>query len=571
MTNLSRRNFLRGSTLIPFISPMAAIANVEKKHSLSFKAEEAWVRKARNSIPATKDLFFQTAGIGPSPKEVINTVSSKLRFQNKGPVHPKISEEMGLIEPQLRKQLGETFGAHANEVALTHSTSEGINIASWSINWEKNDEVMNLVFNLSGNVAHYYVSLVKIVLNCLGMLILTIAALVNSINLTIVALFLGSITIIVNIRNFNKMKIIGNEKQETQQNVINELYQNILGFELIKFDNLQRSVMHKIQNVMKRDWNWRVQRRSTTATASVLSDSIGLIAILSLSVINTFWIDASISKLIVIILLLNRMRGYTNELQNNWLQMKESIPGVHKAIKAKDRFLHYADSNNPSLNQLTQIVCDNVSFGYNEKTILSNLNLALNPGEWVLLSGPSGEGKSTLLKLITGYYLPDSGSILFDQSNTSDVSGLNFNSIQDHMFYCNNDLYLPNTTLREAIDRNDGLNTSQIDSILSQTCLTELTESENYFSMMIGENASHLSEGQRQRLLLARLFLKQPKLVILDESTSNLDEKTEAKIFNNIKQHLSSDCIVIISAHKVPGFINFDKKFAMSNKKLAAI
>ena len=142
MTNLSRRNFLRGSTLIPFISPMAAIANVEKKHSLSFKAKEAWVRKARNSIPATKDLFFQTAGIGPSPKEVINTVSSKLRFQNKGPVHPKISEEMGLIEPQLRKQLGETFGAHANEVALTHSTSEGINIASWSINWEKNDEVI---------------------------------------------------------------------------------------------------------------------------------------------------------------------------------------------------------------------------------------------------------------------------------------------------------------------------------------------------------------------------------------------------------------------------------------------
>lgn len=462
-----------------------------------------------------------------------------------------------------------TYDIYQNEVNQTAELY--FNIPGWAHLKEKNDEVMNLVFNLSGNVAHYYVSLVKIVLNCLGMLILTIAALVNSINLTIVALFLGSITIIVNIRNFNKMKIIGNEKQETQQNVINELYQNILGFELIKFDNLQRSVMHKIQNVMKRDWNWRVQRRSTTATASVLSDSIGLIAILSLSVINTFWIDASISKLIVIILLLNRMRGYTNELQNNWLQMKESIPGVHKAIKAKDRFLHYADSNNPSLNQLTQIVCDNVSFGYNEKTILSNLNLALNPGEWVLLSGPSGEGKSTLLKLITGYYLPDSGSILFDQSNTSDVSGLNFNSIQDHMFYCNNDLYLPNTTLREAIDRNDGLNTSQIDSILSQTCLTELTESENYFSMMIGENASHLSEGQRQRLLLARLFLKQPKLVILDESTSNLDEKTEAKIFNNIKQHLSSDCIVIISAHKVPGFINFDKKFAMSNKKLAAI
>ena len=126
-----------------------------------------------------------------------------------------------------------TYDIYQNEVNQTAELY--FNIPGWAHLKEKNDEVMNLVFNLSGNVAHYYVSLVKIVLNCLGMLILTIAALVNSINLTIVALFLGSITIIVNIRNFNKMKIIGNEKQETQQNVINELYQNILGFELIKF------------------------------------------------------------------------------------------------------------------------------------------------------------------------------------------------------------------------------------------------------------------------------------------------------------------------------------------------
>ena len=142
MTNLSRRSFLRSSALIPLISPMVAISRLKENNSTNFDSQEAWVRKARNAIPATKDLFFQTAGIGPSPKEVISAVSSKLRFQNKGPVHPKISKEMGQVEPQLRKLLGKTFGSHEDEVALTHSTSEGINIASWSINWQKDDEVI---------------------------------------------------------------------------------------------------------------------------------------------------------------------------------------------------------------------------------------------------------------------------------------------------------------------------------------------------------------------------------------------------------------------------------------------
>ena len=80
-----------------------------------------------------------------------------------------------------------TYDIYQNEVNQTAELY--FNIPGWAHLKEKNDEVMNLVFNLSGNVAHYYVSLVKIVLNCLGMLILTIAALVNSINLTIVAQF----------------------------------------------------------------------------------------------------------------------------------------------------------------------------------------------------------------------------------------------------------------------------------------------------------------------------------------------------------------------------------------------
>ena len=119
---MKRRDFLKGSISLPLISTFALSSQLtNSKH----ESEEAWVRKARRSIPATKDSFFQTAGIGPSPKIVMESVSRKLVFQNKGPVQPDISPQMSKVEPDLRAHLASVFGADENEVALTHSTSEG--------------------------------------------------------------------------------------------------------------------------------------------------------------------------------------------------------------------------------------------------------------------------------------------------------------------------------------------------------------------------------------------------------------------------------------------------------------
>ena len=103
----------------------------------------SWLARIREQIPAaTSGRYFQTAGIGPSPREVIGTLAERLEFQNENPVGPEISESMAAIEPRLRQHLGRSLGAAADEVALTHSTSEGINIVSWSIAWREGDEVI---------------------------------------------------------------------------------------------------------------------------------------------------------------------------------------------------------------------------------------------------------------------------------------------------------------------------------------------------------------------------------------------------------------------------------------------
>jgi len=105
--------------------------------------QESWLETVRKEIPAVKNsIYFQTGGIGASPIGVINEIKEKLEFQNRGPADPRFSSVMAKIEPDLRAHIAQYFDAESDEIALTHSTTEGINIALWSRNWVRGDEVI---------------------------------------------------------------------------------------------------------------------------------------------------------------------------------------------------------------------------------------------------------------------------------------------------------------------------------------------------------------------------------------------------------------------------------------------
>ena len=148
--NLSRRHFLGAVApalgLAPIVTPSRVIASGQLSKGVQGMTGASnvpdWVEAARRQIPATRDRYFQTAGIAPSPTPVIERVKELLDIQNQGPVNPEVSARLAACEPDLRAHLGRMFGAHANEIALTHSTSEGINIVSWALDWKPGDEVI---------------------------------------------------------------------------------------------------------------------------------------------------------------------------------------------------------------------------------------------------------------------------------------------------------------------------------------------------------------------------------------------------------------------------------------------
>jgi selenocysteine lyase/cysteine desulfurase len=139
MIKHNRRKFLAFSLM--------AVGSSSLKLNLPFSnicfADENWIEHIRNQIPATKEsVYFQTAGIAPSTTGVLNEIKNRLDYQNRGPADPQFSASLSKIEPELRKNLAMLFGAKPEEVALTHSTSEGINLAIWSVDWKPGDEVI---------------------------------------------------------------------------------------------------------------------------------------------------------------------------------------------------------------------------------------------------------------------------------------------------------------------------------------------------------------------------------------------------------------------------------------------
>ena len=146
-----------GLALLPIL-PLGRLAAAAPRPGRAAEDLPDWVRSAREQVPAaTTSPYFQTGGIGPSPTPVIEQVADRLDFQNRSPAAADVAAVMSRIEPDLRARLAQVFGAGEDEVALTHSTSEGISIVAWSLDWRPGDEVVISNTEHPANVIPWYV------------------------------------------------------------------------------------------------------------------------------------------------------------------------------------------------------------------------------------------------------------------------------------------------------------------------------------------------------------------------------------------------------------------------------
>ena len=208
---------------------------------------------------------------------------------------------------------------------------------------------------------------------------------------------------------------------------------------------------------------------------------------------------------------------------------------------------------------MSKVVLKNISKSFGKKEILKNINLEIQDGEFIVLVGASGCGKSTLLKLLMGVYEPKDGSI---DIVTKDREKQPVGMYRRLFSYVPQGNFLMSGTIREVItfDKEDDRGSSvAMEEAIRLACGEFVFELPEGPETMLGEKGAGLSEGQMQRIAIARALYADTPILILDEATSALDSETESRLLNHLKQ--LTDKTVLIVTHRTEAMKLCNRRF----------
>ena len=219
------------------------------------------------------------------------------------------------------------------------------------------------------------------------------------------------------------------------------------------------------------------------------------------------------------------------------------------------------------LKDVSRIDVENVSFAYGEEQILSDVSLSVKKGEILGIHGRSGSGKSTLLKLLMRFYDPKSGSI---KINGETLPNINTCSLRDNMAYITQQTYIFNETIEENIRlaRRDATLEEIMEAAKKASIHDFILSLPEGYQTKMTELGGNLSDGEKQRIGIARAFLHNAPIILLDEPTSNLDSLNEAMILKSLL-NVKAEKLIILVSHRQSTMAICDQVIGIENGRMS--
>lgn len=389
------------------------------------------------------------------------------------------------------------------------------------------------------------------------------------------AIFLAGGALIALISLFFRkyLKNIHKEAQSADGKVRSFFQESLASLLVIKVFNAYKQISEKARLLQEDNYKIRIKRATISIFANTgvqMAFSLGYLFAMVLGGFRVYRGMIDIGELTAILQLVN-------QIQSPLYALAGVIPTYYSVIASAERIIeieNYADEaeSDGSLydryecyEKLKEIVFDSVTFKYNRDYVFKNATAVIKKGDFVAITGISGIGKSTLLKLLLGVVYPQEGTIKIVTEDSEKQVDRNTRSLFSYVPQGN---MLLSGTLRENVtfmckEKSD----EEIERAVKLSCSDDfVSRLPDGLETVVGERGLGLSEGQIQRIAIARAILYDAPIILFDEATSALDEETEERLLKNLRAMENKTCVIV--SHKPAALTVCNKEIRIEDGKI---
>lgn len=459
---------------------------------------------------------------------------------------------------------------HISFTELNIRLSEKLANADYSFFEKYSTNHITTVVGSLYSTAHVYGTILEIVKNALA-ITATVTAICVINGFLIIPLFvIYTIGVLLTIKLYKRINKIDNEFDDKKHLRNKELQMLISGFSDVRTMCTQDLHLGNIKDLNISIMEMAIHKSKMIGLSIGLCEAIdGIITVLFIMISVILISSGNIQSTVAMSLIM-----YIWRLTSPLMNLIDMADFISETLPGYTKYKSMMDYNNEVLEgtvkldeSINEIYINNVSFSYNTSdTVLNDVSFKIRKGEKIGICGTSGEGKSTLLKLINRFYDPNDGEIRVDGI---DIRHLTLNSLRRHIGTVSQKIYIFEGTVKDNIAYGNP-NATEYDIIEAskKACLYDFIQSlPDKFNTNIGVDGLKLSGGQQQRVALARIFLLDPEIILLDEATSALDNESEAIVQQSLLN--CKDKTIIAVAHRLSTIKNFDRIIVLNNHTIA--
>lgn len=430
---------------------------------------------------------------------------------------------------------------------------------------------VSLLTRITSDVATISSTLLSTIPNIISILVTLLASFSTLIylapSIAIIAIFIGPFLVLVSRYFSKKLKDLYKKAQEEDvkyRAFIQESVQNIM---IVKTFCMEKINMDRLIQIQNNKYNIAMKNTKLSAMTGLAMSLCSNLAYFTIFC----WGALNISTGVTTYGTFTAMLQLYGKVQSPFSSLASMFPGLISTIAAAERLMELEEipleksSEKEVIDFINpEITFEDVSFEYKKGIkIINDINLTIPYGETIAFVGPSGEGKTTLIRLILALINPSSGKVYLKENNKKDSFNRDYRNLIS---------YVPqgNTLFSGTIEDNlrygnfEATEEEIYEALKNACALDFVNELENGIETVIGEKATGISEGQAQRLAIARSFLRKKPILILDEATSALDPETEVSVLKSVKSLPHKPTCIIIT-HR-PSALNICHKIIRLEK-----